>query len=480
MTPINAPAEEPVAPADALPVDGLDREHLSRNQLVGLALASYVPPVGLASVPALVLVTAGNGSWLGALIAAVATSLVGLSVIAFARRYVVTGSIYSYLPHVFGPWARILAGAALFLGYVAQIGAIAFLVGLFSGSFLLSLGFEASFDVGVQMLIYSAAVLIAGTIAYRGLDTSVRTAVTLAVVSVPLMLVITVAAAASAGLDLGAQLSLEGATPSGIFQGVAAGAVFLVGFESSTALAAETRDARRSVPLAVMCVPVGLGALYVVATLLQVPALVAASDALAAGTSPAAALAVEGGLGSTVATATDLVLAVATFAALIGFVNYGSRFVATLTADGLLPARVGRIHPRHHSPAVAVVTICVLGLGAILVMVALNPDNILGVYNSVATLIVYFWVVPYLLICAGALRLLGREGRLGPIAVIGAALGAAAMAWMYLNGLVNPPAPPLDAMSYVAVVAMAVVFVAFLAVDRLARARRTASHQTHH
>lgn len=473
MTSSKAPASGPAALEQTSPTSGLDAGHLSKNQLVGLALASYVPPVGLASVPALVLVTAGNGSWLGALIAAVATSLVGLAIITFARRYVVTGSLYSYVSHVFGPWARILMGAALFLGYVAQIGAIAFLVGLFSGSFLLSLGFDASFDVEVQMLIYSAAVLIAGAVAYRGLDTSVRSAITLAVVSVPLMLVVTVAAAASAGLDLGTQLSLEGATPSGIFQGVAAGAVFLVGFESSTALAAETRDARRSVPLAVMCVPVGLGALYVVATLLQVPALVAASDALAAGSSPAAALALEGGLGSRVATATDLVLAVATFAALIGFVNYGSRFLATLSADGLLPARVGRTHPRHQSPAAAVVSICVLGLGAILVMVALNPDDILNVYNSVATLIVYFWVVPYLLICAGAVRLLGREGRLGPTAVVGSALGAVAMAWMYLNGLVNPPAPPLDAMSYVAVVAVAAVFVAFLAVDRLGRSRRT-------
>lgn len=471
MTSRQATAGESTTPEDA-PLGGLDTGHLSRNQLVGLALASYVPPVGLASVPALVLVTAGNGSWLGTLIAALATSLVGLSVIAFARRHVVTGSLYSYLPHVFGPWARILTGAALFLGYIAQIGAIAFLVGLFSGSFLLSLGVESGFDVGVQMAIYAIAVLIAGTIAYRGLDTSVRAAVTLAVVSVPLMLVVTVAAAVSTGLDLGSQLSLEGATPSGIFQGVAAGAVFLVGFESSTALAAETRDARRSVPLAVMCVPVGLGALYVVATLLQVPALFAASEALAAGTSPAAALALEGGLGTTTASATDLVLAVATFAALIGFVNYGSRFVATLAADGLLPARAGRIHPRHQSPAAAVVTICALGLGAILVMVALSPDAILEVYNSVATLIVYFWVVPYLLICAGALRLLRREGRLGPLAVVGAGLGAAAMAWMYLNGLVNPPAPPLDAMSYVAVIAVVVVFVVFLVVDRVARSRQ--------
>lgn len=448
-------------------VAGLGEGQLSRAELVGLALASYIPPVGLASVPALLLVTAGNGSWLGALISAVATSLVGLSVITFARRYVVTGSLYSYIAHVFGPWARILTGAALFLGYVAQVGTIAFLIGLFSGSFLLSVGVESAFDVGMQMLIYSVAVLIAATVAYRGLDTSVRTAVTLAVVSVPLMVVITVAAAMSAGLDLGAQLSLEGATPSGIFQGIAAGAVFLIAFESSTALAAETRDPRRAVPLAVMCVPVGLGALYVVATLLQVPALVAASGSLAAGTSPAAALALEGGLGSTVATATDLVLAIATFAALIGFINYGSRFVATLAADGLLPAAAGRVHPRHQSPATAVVTVSSLGLGAILVLVALNPDDILGVYNSVATLIVYFWVLPYLLICAGAVRLLAREGRLTVLAVVGAVAGAATMAWLYLNGLVNPPAAPLDAMSYVALIALALVFVVFLTIDRL-------------
>ena len=180
---------------------------------------------------------------------------------------------------------------------------------------------------------------------------------------------------------------------------------------------------------------------------------------------PAVGLASVPGLGSRVASATDLALAVATFAGLIGFINYGSRFVATLAMDGLLPARTGRIHPRHQSPAAAVVTICTFGLGAILVLVALNPDNVVGVYNAVATLIVYVWVIPYLLICAGAVRLLAREGRLDPMTVIGATLGAAAMAWHYLNGLFNPPAAPLDVMSYLALIAVAAVLVVFLTID---------------
>ncbi|MEU0265143.1 APC family permease [Nocardioides sp. NPDC006303] len=464
--------EDAQASANHHEVQGLDSGHLTRNQIVGLALASYIPAVGLASVPVLLLGTAGNGSWLGALIAAVATALVGVAIITFARRFVVTGSLYSYIAYAFGPWARALMGAGLLLGYIAQVGAIAFLVGLFGGSFLLSIGVSSGLDVGVQMVIYTISVLIAATIAYRGLDTSVRVAIGLAVISVPLMLLITVAVALKTGVDLSSQLSVEGATSSGIFQGVAAGAAFLVGFESCAALAAETRDPKRSVPIAVMSIPVVLGITYVLATLLQVPGLTAAGDALAAGTSPAAALAGEAGLGTNVAKATDLVLAVATFAALIGFVNFGSRFVATLAADGLLPRWSARTHPRFQSPSNAIVLISVLGLGAILLLVALNTDDIFSVYYSVATIIVYFWVVPYLLICAGAIKLLLGERRLTPVVCVSAAVGAAAMGWLYVNGIVNPPAAPVDAMSWVALIAVAALFVVFLALGVRARNRR--------
>jgi amino acid transporter len=447
--------------------EGLDAGHLSRGQIVGLALASYVPAVGLASVPVLLLATAGNGSWLGALIAALATVSVGMSVIAFARRYVVTGSLYSYISQIFGTWARSLMGATLLLGYVAQIAGITLIVGIFSGSFLLSVGVDSGLDVGMQTAIYVVAVGVSAAVAYRGLDTSVRTAVTLAALSVPLMLVITVAVGLDTGLDLGSQLSLEGATASGIIQGVAAGAAFLVGFESSAALAAETRDPKRNVPLAIMSIPIILGSLYVLATIFQIPGLTAASEALGAGASPASALALEAGFGADVAKATDLVLAIATFASLIGFVNYGSRFIATLGADHVLPGATARVHPRFRSPSIAIVLISTIGLALIIVLVALNPDDILTVYASIATLIVYFWVVPYLLICAGAVVLLAREKQLMPWLVGSALVGASAMAWLYVNGIVNPPPAPVDAMSWVFLVATVVVFAGFYLGQRL-------------
>src|SRR5215813_9774455 len=71
---------------------GLETAHLRSAQIIALALTSQTPAVALATVPFLLVLTAGNGSWLGALIIAFTTACIGVSVITFARRYVGTGS----------------------------------------------------------------------------------------------------------------------------------------------------------------------------------------------------------------------------------------------------------------------------------------------------------------------------------------------------------------------------------------------------
>jgi amino acid transporter len=450
--------------------EGLEGSHLRGGQITALALASQTPAVALATVPFLLVVTAGNGSWLGALMAAAATACVGVAVIVFARRYVVTGSIYSYMSHVFGPWARHLVGTTLLLGYVTLLAGVLLLTGAYAGSFLISIDVVPDLGPGIMTFLTSIALAVATALAYRGLDASISWAVILTVLTLPLVVVITIASAIHSGLHLGSQLSLAGSTPSGIFQGVAAATVFLVAFESSAALAAETRDPRRNVPRAVMSIPVVLGIAYLLATLLQVPGLLGAADAINAGASPAAALATEAGLGKPVATATDLVLAVANLASIIAFINYGSRFVATLATDGLLPQRVAAVHPRFKSPGLAIITLALLSQTCLLVLVWSYPDHLLTkVFPALSTLTVYMWVVPWVLICLGAL-VLAKRRTVAPVAVgLAATVGAVGMAWIYVNGLVNRPTSPVDAMSYVFLILTAIGFVTFAVVERARR-----------
>ncbi|MFI5621158.1 hypothetical protein [Streptomyces sp. NPDC051567] len=111
---------------------------------------------------------------------------------------------------------------------------------------------------------------------------------------------------------------------------------------------------------------------------------------------------------------------------------------------------MGRPHPRYGSPATAVLALSVTGFVVLAVAVTVSPQSLPAVYAALATLIVYLWVFPYVLICAAHVVLMVRERTVRPFALAASVLGALAMAWVYLNGFVNPPAPPVDSMSYAA------------------------------
>ena len=107
----------------------LEAGKLSGLSLASLSLTTFFPAVGIALVPLLVLSAAGPTAWQSSLLASIVVVCVGISVKAFARKYVATGSLYSYVGEVFGPWARYITGAALLGGFVVAVGALAGVLG---------------------------------------------------------------------------------------------------------------------------------------------------------------------------------------------------------------------------------------------------------------------------------------------------------------------------------------------------------------
>ena len=233
-------------------------------------------------------------------------------------------------------------------GYIVVVMVLVVSLGLYIGSFLMSVGLPSAAGPETQLLIYVLAALVAMGIAYRGLDVSVRASVILTVISVPVMLAITVATAFSGNIDLAGQLSLSDFTFNSFLQGLAIGSTFFIGFESSAALGAETQNPTRAIPRAIMVVPVVLGTAFLAATVIQVPTLVDSADQLALGVSPNSVLAEAAGVGF-LSNISDLVLAAAVFASLIGFFNYGSRVVVSAASDGLLPSALTNVSKRYKS-----------------------------------------------------------------------------------------------------------------------------------
>jgi amino acid transporter len=261
----------------------------------------------------------------------------------------------------------------------------------------------------------------------------------------------------------------------GTLQGVASGAAWLIGFESSTSLAAETKDPRKNIPLAVMSVPLVLGIVYVLCTFLQVPGLMQVTEQLEAGISAPAALAAAAGLGSVFGAATDAVLAIATFAALIGFVNYGSRFLMTTGEDGLVPAWFCAVHPRFHSPYRAIIAIAIVGFTLLAGALVVSGD-VMTTYATLSTLIVFCWIPPYVLICIGAVVLTTRQGNFRPLLAVAALIGGLGVIWIYINSLISPPPAPLEAMSWVSVLVV-VGILAVLVIGTRSRRNRARNAQ---
>ncbi|WP_116111154.1 APC family permease [Amycolatopsis ruanii] len=453
----------------------LEAGHLSRTQIVLFAIAAGSPAVGISLVPMLMFSYSGMQSWPSQLLGMAATVCIGLTVSFFARRYVATGSIYSYMGNAFqGRWARIVVAAALLLGFVLQVAIIVGVVGVFLGSFLTEIGVDAATGAAFQAVIYLVALGAAALIAIRGLDASVRTVVIAAAVSLPLPLLITVLSGAHTGLELPHQFDLDELSVNGTFQGFAAGVTFLVGFESLAALAAETRDPKRNVPLAVMSLPVVLGIAYLLATIVQIPGLAAASAQIEAGLSPPAALALHAGLPPAVGTAADLLLAVSMFAGLVGFVNFGSRFVATLAADKLLPSRLAVVHRRYRSPALAMIVLTAVGFVVVESAVVVAGDVTSG-YTALATALVYSWLPAYLLLSIGAIVRTLRDRRVQWRVIVAAALAALVIVWLYINDVLNPPPGPSAVMRWVTYGTMAGLLVIFGLVEYR---RRRAAHRT--
>ena len=128
-----------------------------------------------------------------------------------------------------------------------------------------------------------------------------------------------------------------------------------VGFESAASLGAEARNPHRVIPRAVMGSAVLVGVLYV---LPPTPCWLGfgGPNALTQSSAPVSDLATQYGL-SSVSWIVDLGITASFFAVTIACINASSRVLYTMGEEDILPAALGRAHPKHKTPHVAIGTL---------------------------------------------------------------------------------------------------------------------------
>jgi amino acid transporter len=377
--------------------------------------------------------TAGAGSWVSLIGALILSLVIAAALNLYARRAAVSGSLVSYAQMAFGRPGIILVGSCLFIAYAAALSATATTAVLFGIGTLVDMGFNGGDQWAAQFAGILVVTGLAATLAYRGIDTSVRVSVSLGFVCVPVILGVLLTALMRQGVHAGGQFDFAHLPWRSIVTGLTVSFGFFVGFDGITSLAEETRNPLKNVPIILLATVSLYGLIVVAGCLLEAPLVREHAQDLDRGVSPLAVLAHQGAW-PMLGTLGDACITLASTAATIAFLNYGARVSATAAVDGLLPRWLAAIHPHFRAPHRAVL---VQGCLGVLLPVAVSSGfhtSPLDLTIYVSNMMVFMWLVPYIVVCAGAVVIGGgdKSSRRGVLAGI---VGAIFCLWLVVNSL---------------------------------------------
>ena len=300
---------------------------------------------------------------LGVWVAGGVISLCGaLSVAELAGSLPQTGGWYVYLRESWGRLAGFLFGwAELVLIRASAAGAIAT---VFSEYFLRSLGYDPAMHESATDYLAAGAIVVAGVVNIRGVQLGAAVA-GLSTIAKFGALSILVLASFLLGRGTAEHFTAPGApVEAGLF-GLALISVLWAydGFADLSFAAGEVKDPQRTLPRAIVTGTLAIVAIYLAANAAYLYVnpieIVAASPLIAADT----ARAVFGDAGVALV---SVVVAISTFGALIAIMLAAPRIFFAMAADRLFFPIVARVHPRYHTPYVAILLATTLGVAFVL------------------------------------------------------------------------------------------------------------------
>lgn len=383
-------------PAGAAPGAGAEAR-LVRAMGVWALAASIVNITvggGIFRLPAFVAGQLGSSAPLAYVVCAVAMGLIVLCFAEAGSRVALTGGPYAYVEVAFGPFAGFLSGVLLWAVGTLALSAVATLFADAVGALVPALGGGA-----MRAAVLVATFILLGAVNILGVrqGTAVNVVSTVAKL-VPLLVLLVLGAFAVKSANLSA-------VPTPPDASLARTSVLLIfafaGVESALVPSGEVRDVARTIPRAIALAMVGITLLYIGLHLVCQGVLGAALGASKTPLADAAAVAL-GPWGRTMMLAGA---AVSMFGYVGGMTLAVPRALFALGRDGFLPRGVAAVHPRWHTPYVAIavqgVIVCALAVS--------SGFEKLAILANLSTLLLYAAC------CLAAWELRRRDVRAGGI-----------------------------------------------------------------
>ena len=329
------------------------------------------------------------------LLALIVCVLVASAIGAFAQKIPTSGFAYTFNTQGFGKGGGFISGWLLAFAY-AMVGPMLLTgIGALAAQFV-----QTEFSWAIPWWVFTLAfALIVWGIGMLGVSRSATTALIFLVLEVGVMLALFATIFAKGGAQGISLAPFNPANSSGGFSGLGIGLLwgilFFVGFESAGTLGEETRNAKRSIPVALFTAVAVIGTFYL---------LSGWASALGYGQSHASAFAADSSpwitltqkyWGSGLVWLVSLTVLNSIFANLISGTNATVRVLFAMGREGILPRQLGAT-TEQGNPRTALTTYMVLAL--VLALVGGILWTPLGAYGFFGTVLGLGLVVIYILI----------------------------------------------------------------------------------
>ena len=333
----------------------LKRNALGLPSTMAMSLAFISPTIGVLFISALIAGKAGVASPFTFILGTLGIALMASTLAQFTRRVTSAGTFYKFITLSLGRQVGFVAGMLLMFAYALQSPLNTNLFGGFVSSTLKT---DFGFSIPWWVLMVGIVVFV-GALAWYSVHTSMQFDITFLIAEVTVVAALLVLIVFKGGDSGQAPQAFSPAQSANGLGGLGEAFVFIIfaffGFESCSTVAEECRKPRRNIPIALIG-SVALTGLWF--TLAMYAIIVGYGPGhmgkLAAATAPLHDLAVRY-IGPWYANLVDLAAVSALVAVLLAIHTANFRVLYSLGRDGLLPRALGRTHPRHKTPHVAII-----------------------------------------------------------------------------------------------------------------------------
>ncbi len=408
---------------------------------------------------------AGTAAPLAVLIAAVGVFALGWLVAQYAKRIHAAGSLYDYVSNGLGRTIGAGAGYLYYAGTIVLTTGLGVLIGGFIYDTLLLEFQKEPLPIWAWNTIWAVVLFL---VLYLGVQISTRVQLTLALISVAVVLSFFIYVIVKVGSDndLAKAFDPSGSTTgnmNGVLFGVLYGVLIFVGFETAANLAEETAEPKKQIPRAVLFSVIVVSIFYLIAAYAQVAGFGFSLDAL--GEAAAAPLFVlaspseAGGYGSTtLVRIMELVVLLDIMAVGVGAAVASTRGVFAMARDRRLPSPLAAVSRSHGTPIGAIVLLIVIQ--ALFILATQFWDELFALPETAHYFAIFLWgstfggfalVVVYLFLAVGSLFGLWESANKAGL-IVAVVVGGAITAGAIYGAFADVTSPILLAPIYALVV----------------------------